>query len=368
VSAAGARAAMGEKTAVGEAAAAAAIVAGDLRALCDVLAAWVDEPPARPPSWLAARAEEFRDAARVHGVAPLLAGQIAARAAREEWGAWRATAVGAWLADQHEMSRRRSERLRADLRAVLAAFAGGGVPVMPLKGMALAALYADPAARPMADLDLLVRAADLESGIAILGGLGYEPVFAGRKHVKLARPSDREVLDEGCEHPDNPRPIELHPACGEWLDEERVELSSLLWAAARPGELAGAPCWLPDAAAHWLYLLVHASHHLLINRFRLLQLLDLRLLGPAALGGGAAAQLLAECERDGGNGGGALARAAYAPLALLDRYDPSPARRAERAPLRQALGLRLPRGFVAWADGLDLYEVSYLHAAPWRAE
>jgi hypothetical protein len=346
----------------GAASAAAQAPADELRDLCDLLAAWVDDSPARPPEWTAARWVSFRDAARVHGVAPLLGRRLAARPA---WPAWRATAAGEWLARQHEMSRRRAARLRADLRAVLAAFAGAGVAVMPLKGLALAALYADPAERPMADLDLLVRSADLERGVALLGELGYEAIFAGRKHVKLARPSDREIADEESEHLDNPRPIELHPACGEWLDDERIELTPLMWAMARPGELVGAPAWLPDPAAHWLYLLVHASHHLLINRFRLVQLLDLRLLEPAALGGGVAAHLLAEPARDGG---GAVARAAYAPLALLDRYDPSPRRRAERAPLRQALGQRLPRGFVAWADGLDLYEVSYLHAAPWRAE
>jgi hypothetical protein len=332
--------------------------AGDLRGLCDLLAAWVDDPPDQPPAWAEERWAGFRDAARVHGVAPLLGRRVAARPS------WRATAAGAWLAGQLAMSRRRAERLRADLQAVLAAFAGAGVPVMPLKGSALAALYGEAAERPMADLDLLVRSADLERGIAVLGGLGYEPVFSGRKHVKLARPGNREIRDEASEHPENPRWIELHPACGEWLDEERIDLTPLIWSAARPGELAGATAWLPDAAAHWFYLLVHASHHLLINRFRLVQLLDLRLLAPAALAGGAAAMLLAEPELAGG---GPVARAAYAPLALLDRYDSSPLRQAARAPLRQALGLRLPRGFVAWADGLDLYEVSYLHAAPWRA-
>lgn len=342
------------------------------RAMCDLVAAWVDGAPDKPPAWDEERWAEFRLVAQVHGVAPLLGCRLAARPA------WESTAVGSWLAAQAEASRRRAARLAADLREVLPAFDGAGVPVMPLKGMALAALYQDVAERPMADLDLLVAAADLERAVALLGEVGYEPVFAGRKHVKLLRPDNRAIVDEGSEHPDNPRPIELHPACGEWLDEERIELTPLVWASARAGEVAGTPAaWLPAPEAHWCYLLVHGCHHLRINRFRLLQLLDLRLLEPAALAGdvgrvggvggvgGIAAQLLGETMPPEG---APLARAVYPPLALLDRYDPSPARRAARAPLRQALRRRLPSGFAAWADGLDLFDVCHLCAAPWRAE
>lgn len=340
-----------------------------MRAMCDLLATWVDGAPDAPPAWDEERWATFRLVAQVQGVAPLLGCRLAAHPA------WEATAVGGWLAAQAAASRRRAARLGADLRTVLAAFDGAGVPVMPLKGMALAALYQDAAERPMADLDLLVAAADLERGVALLGGLGYEPVFAGRKHVKLVQPGNRAIMDEESEHPDNPRPIELHPACGEWLDEERIELTPLVWASARAGEVAGAPAaWLPAPEAHWCYLLVHGCHHLRINRFRLLQLLDLRLLEPAALAGdiggvggvgGIVAHLLGEAVLPEG---APLARAVYPPLALLDRYDPSPARRVARAPLRQALRRRLPSGFAAWADGLDLFDVCHLCTAPWRAE
>ena len=31
-----------------------------------------------------------------------------------------------------------------------------------------------------------------------------------------------------------------------------------------------------------------------------------------------------------------------------------------------ALRRRLPAGFLAWAEGLNLFESSYLHPAPWR--
>ena len=71
------------------------------------------------------------------------------------------------------VSARRSYLLGArQLSELLAAFVGGRVPVMPLKGPALAAtLYRDPGLRPFTDLDLLVRSADLPRALRVLSGL-----------------------------------------------------------------------------------------------------------------------------------------------------------------------------------------------------
>jgi Uncharacterised nucleotidyltransferase len=331
-----------------------------LAELCDLLAVWVAAaPPPLPPRWSAPTWERFRRAAQVHGVAPLL-GRRLQRAA-----GWPETAAGAWLTGQYAANRRRVERLHRELRAVLDRFAAASVPLMPLKGAVLGpSLYADPGERPMADLDLLVRREHFEQGVALLGELGYEPVFSGRKHWTLARAGDREIVEPDGEHPDNPRPIELHPACGEWLDDTRIELTDLLWGSARQGLLLGAPAWLPDAAAHWLYLLVHATHHILINRFRLIMLLDLVRLEPHLPPGGATGPLAALAFPQLPE---AAARALYAPLALLERYFPAaPPDAADRSRLAATLRERLPDGFTAWADGLDLYHACYLDAAPWR--
>jgi hypothetical protein len=333
-----------------------------LAALCDLLAAWAAVPPPRPPRWPEATWRRFRIVAQVHGVAPLLGFRLRRAAG------WQETAAGAWLAAQYEANRRRAELLQQDLRAVLARFAGAGVPLMPLKGAVLTALcYADPGERPMADLDLLVRGDHFEQGVALLGGLGYEPVVGGRKHLKLVRAGAGEVVDPGSEHPGNPRSIELHPACGEWLREERIDLTDHIWAAAREERLLGERAWLPDPPAHWLYLLVHSTHHILINRFRLLQLLDLLGLEPRLpRGGGAAGPLAVLASPEVPD---AVARAIYAPLALLERYYPGPPPDAAgRSRLRGALRQRLQPGFTAWADGLDLYHACYLDPAPWRPE
>jgi len=68
-----------------------------------------------------------------------------------------------------------SVRGEAQLRDILAAFANKGIEALVLKGLALGAtVYSDPAARPAADIDLLVRPQHHPDAVAVLTGLGYE--------------------------------------------------------------------------------------------------------------------------------------------------------------------------------------------------
>ncbi len=315
---------------------------------CEDLARWLADPPERPPERSAEEEECFREAARVHGAAPLLWLRV------RELPAWRESATGAWLADQHLWNGRRVERLQAELREILLAFAGAGVPILPLKGSVLAALhYEEPAARPMADLDVLVLPEHQEAGDALLAGLGFEKIFSGWKHARFARPGSRQIDDPDREHPENTRLLEVHPRCREKIRDTVVDLTETLCGTARRGELLGAPSLLPDADALWLYLLVHATHHVLLNTFRLIQLADLvrleRFLNRP--------EKLAEAVDP---------RATYPALALLERYFPGERSGGLRARLRERL-VREHAGWAAWADGLDLWTVCHLNPAPWRA-
>jgi putative nucleotidyltransferase-like protein len=67
----------------------------------------------------------------------------------------------------------RHVRFAADLACLLKAFDRATVPVIPLKGTALAeTLYPHPAMRPATDIDLLIRRDDLERTDALLHSLG----------------------------------------------------------------------------------------------------------------------------------------------------------------------------------------------------
>jgi hypothetical protein len=68
-------------------------------------------------------------------------------------------------------------RVRAQVLAdILARFRAAGVDVLVLKGAALAYLvYPQPALRPMRDIDLLVRAADVYRAYALLPEIGFTP-------------------------------------------------------------------------------------------------------------------------------------------------------------------------------------------------
>ncbi|HVT59854.1 MAG TPA: nucleotidyltransferase family protein [Thermoanaerobaculia bacterium] len=368
----------------------AAPVASDVRAapavvetmaLCDTVAGWVREPPAGPPAWPPERWWLFRQVCQAHGVAPLLARRLG-------WPA--STAAGSWLAAQYAANRQRVAKIHDELRQILAAFAAAGVPLVPLKGAPLGILlYDDPAERPMADLDFLLRPDDLERAAPLLAGLGYEKIWTGWKHLRFARPENRQVVDPSCEHPDNPRVLELHPRCRERLRDQMIDLTDSIWEAVRPGELLGQRSWLLEPAACWLQLAVHATHHIMMNRFRLIQLLDLALLAGgwagwagASVGVGAAASVGTDSPAGAAGAAGAAGdyrggrcverlpdllsgvdpRAIYAPLALLERYCPGGA----TAALAAAARVRVAPSFAAWAEALDLYHASYLDPAPWR--
>jgi hypothetical protein len=68
----------------------------------------------------------------------------------------------------------RAEQQRAIAAEAVTTLAGAGVHVMLLKGISYAGwLYAEPAERPMSDVDLLVRRRDHDRAITHLVGLGY---------------------------------------------------------------------------------------------------------------------------------------------------------------------------------------------------
>lgn len=166
-----------------------------------------------------------------------------------------------WLVGQRPAAAIQS----AVLRSIRLNLAAGGIDAVSLKGPELASrLFADPGARPCADLDLLVRADRIDDGLAVLARLGYRvrEVDATPWRQEL----HRRVYHASAALP----PVELHSRV-EWyagcefsadvLDraaanedatrrlEPADELATLLLIAARDG-FAGLRL-MADIAAWW---------------------------------------------------------------------------------------------------------------------
>lgn len=254
----------------------------EARELVPVVLGWLRRPDpeaflgdlaAMPPSRHAA----LRHLLTNQGLAPLVADAVAegsgaggapadASGGDPHGAQWAATDTVRWLAVQLDQNRARMAAFAADLAAVLAGAAAAGIPVVPLKGGLLAfTRYREPALRPMADIDLLVRPADEPGLHAVLERLGYGLVDpADTRHRSFSRPGEGVAAHDGT-HPGNPREVEVHTRLlrSVWLDRGGVDLAPYLWAAAEEGRLLGQPAMVPTDAALVTDLASHATLHLM---------------------------------------------------------------------------------------------------------
>lgn len=200
----------------------------------------------------AAEWEIALDLGRRHGLAPLLFWQVKNIAARTNLPEARL----AELRLSFRNSAARSLLIYRELAVILSALQPAGIPLILLKGLHLAKfVYPDPALRPMADIDLLLRHGDLLQAAQILQGLGYSylrefnPGRETRKHQHIP-----PLCQAG------KAPVELHwhiTAPGSLL---RVDLDGL-WLRSRPAEVGGFPVQLLAPEDLLLHLSLHVVHH-----------------------------------------------------------------------------------------------------------
>lgn len=189
--------------------------------------------------------------ARSHALIPLLYAWL--NRAEE-----RAAAAGPWL---HEVRREcfgiaaRNAVLAQTLRTLLLQLQQAGVPCVPLRGVALAERLHGPATpRPMGDIDLLVRRADLGRVREILVAAGYREVDRRRGFAE-AYSYTLEFYSEGVAAV----VVEPHwtiaypPASG------RVDMDGV-WARCTPGTVLGVDCLSLAAEDLLLHLVLHAAH------------------------------------------------------------------------------------------------------------
>lgn len=205
-----------------------------------------------PLEWDALVAEAWR-----HGVLPLVFRHVRALG-------------GAEIPAQamHQMRQgyvRAAVRNQAHFQAIallLEQFAAAGVEVILLKGAALAQLvYRDPALRPFADIDLLVREDRLDDAKSALLQANYElspellsERFNRKYHANLpfVRIGDRPVH------------IELHWKLSDAFSGIRFD-HDLLFAHARPTAISSRAALVLSAEDELIYLATHLDNHGYLN-------------------------------------------------------------------------------------------------------
>jgi hypothetical protein len=153
----------------------------------------------------------------------------------------------------------RNVRLMHLLERLATVFNDAGVPLMVLKGAALnLTLYDDPGQRPMDDLDLLVRPADVQRATELLlasGSLHGEPLvredFFPRFHY------EREFRAGSI----YPTKIDLHVRPFRPLRYSRLIPEHALWDEATEQRIGRAAVLVPSAEDMLLHLAVHSAVH-----------------------------------------------------------------------------------------------------------
>ncbi|HEX5419992.1 MAG TPA: nucleotidyltransferase family protein [Gammaproteobacteria bacterium] len=236
-----------------------------LRTTTEALARELAAPTNTAPDWSEFEWRIACAAAAIHGVSPLLAGNLLWRGP----GRW-----AEFLENQRTQTAARHSRIEELLRVIDHATRREGICAVALKGAELHArgLYS-PGERPMADVDLLVPSADFERAARILKGLGFDESFSTWKHRVFVRDGDRIPAGLG-EHADNYMKIELHERIGEGLPLNIEDVSDFVFPSRpRPGLNP-----YPSPASLMVHLLLHAAGAMMFRALRLLHLHDLALL------------------------------------------------------------------------------------------
>ena len=129
-----------------------------------------------------------------------------------------------------------------------------GFAAIALKGLHLTSeVYADYAARPMLDIDLLIKASDHLDAVRVLSSIGFHAGEAHRIDEWHADPQRRHVVLN-----DGRVPLELHRSFVPTLQADSAEIAGV-WGRARRVVLAGHPCLVLCPEDLILHLCTHAS-------------------------------------------------------------------------------------------------------------
>jgi putative nucleotidyltransferase-like protein len=205
---------------------------------------------ASPPQW-----PMILDRAYAHQVYPLLYRNL-----------WRLGFPGVPPAVQTELKSAylanalRNQLFAEELARLLKFLGEAGIPVIPLKGVALAqSLYGDPAARVCSDIDILVPPAKVAQAIDLIPASGYRSDFNDSFFLKVVRRHGRHY-DAVREDRGISFLLELHWKLVQHSSRDRDAVRDL-WAGARPQSFFGVPAFSLTPEWELLYLCIHATDH-----------------------------------------------------------------------------------------------------------
>ncbi len=148
--------------------------------------------------------------------------------------------------------------LTARLLQLVAAFEHAGVPVIALKGPALAQqLYGDAAMRDSLDLDLLVPSSGVELAAAVLGEHGYR---MESELSWLGLPRMVATSTEVTYRHDSGTGVDLHWASAP-SDHPFAIPAQRLWSSTTTVAIAGRPVPVLSAECQLVYLAIHGTRH-----------------------------------------------------------------------------------------------------------
>jgi hypothetical protein len=213
---------------------------------------------------LAALAREGLDWERLwglghlHEVVPLLAETLPAAAPDDVPAEWLARVLR-----RRHGTLATNAKLAEILIEIVRGMGAAGVDVMPVKGLVLAeTLYGSLAARPCADLDVLVRPADMEAARSVFRSLGFvqprRPVYTALVH---------EFHDPGWGRgtPDDHVRVELHWAL--WAASEQRLGTVGLWERSVAATLLDEPIRILSPEDTLLHLSIHRTRSALRLRW-----------------------------------------------------------------------------------------------------
>lgn len=226
-------------------------------------------PQRTPDQWLAHADFDWNDLtirAMAFGLAPQLQQRLSA------WQVDVPARASAKLKVAYVMQKRRSAAIYEQLAQVLAACPKYDLKPIVLKGAHLAAqIYAEPALRPMNDIDLLFTPDELGRAEQMLRELGYGGKYksaeTGAKVVKHTSTFKRENSADNTPNPylssQNERMIEPHTSLEESWFGLRVDITNGVRERAIQTKLANHTCLVLEPVDLLLHICVHFCFHLI---------------------------------------------------------------------------------------------------------